>query len=174
MSEHERMDLTCLCPLQYTRATVSTGKCAWNIHNTHSQHTFILSSFLSLLEAQSQWDGRWEAGEYSGSGCLISGPKVLGSHPNVRCPQLPLVDVSLSKTLNPNCSWRAGCRLHGWFCRRCVNVCINWCKSLRIKASAKCPKCKCKCRTGGDVAQYDMAGQSKGKMGLGPPGWVMG
>ena len=34
--------------------------------------------------------------------------------------------------------------LHGWLCRRCVNVCINWCKSLWIKASAKCPKCKCK------------------------------
>ena len=34
--------------------------------------------------------------------------------------------------------------LHGWLCRRCVNVCINWCKSLWIKASAKCRKCKCK------------------------------
>ena len=29
--------------------------------------------------------------------------------------------------------------LHGWLCYRCVNVCIKRCKSLWIKASAKCP-----------------------------------
>ena len=33
--------------------------------------------------------------------------------------------------------------LHGWLCRRCVNVCINRCNSLWIKASAKC-QCNCK------------------------------
>ena len=32
--------------------------------------------------------------------------------------------------------------LHGWLCRWCVNVCIKRCKSLWIKASAKCPNCK--------------------------------
>ena len=33
--------------------------------------------------------------------------------------------------------------LHVWLCRRCVNACINRCKSLWIKASAKCPNCNC-------------------------------
>ena len=28
---------------------------------------------------------------------------------------------------------------HGLLCRRCVNLCINWCKSLWIKASARVP-----------------------------------
>jgi hypothetical protein len=32
--------------------------------------------------------------------------------------------------------------LRGWLCRPCVNVCIKRCKSLWIKASAKCPVCK--------------------------------
>ena len=31
--------------------------------------------------------------------------------------------------------------LHGWLCHRCVNVWINRCKSLWIKAAAKCPNC---------------------------------
>ena len=38
----------------------------------------------------------------------------------------------------PNCS----SRIHP-----CMNACINyWNKSLRTRASAKCPECKCKCK----------------------------
>ena len=50
------------------------------------------------------------------------------------------VAVPLSKTPHPDCSWRAGCRL-AWFTPpsvcECVNVWMNGCKSIWIKASAK-------------------------------------
>ena len=57
----------------------------------------------------------------------------------VRSSAPPSVDVSLSKTLGRNCSWRAACHLAHL---TPLSVCVNRCKSLWIKASAKCPKCK--------------------------------
>lgn len=38
----------------------------------------------------------------------------------------------------PNCCWRAGQH------HPCMNVCVNYCKSLWTKTSDKCPKCTCK------------------------------
>ena len=35
------------------------------------------------------------------------------------------------------------CTLHGSHCHQCMNVFMNYCKSLWTKVSAKCPKCKC-------------------------------
>ena len=59
----------------------------------------------------------------------------------------PLVCMSkCHRAINetPNCSWCAGRHLHGSHRHQCMNVCINYCKSLWTKASAKCPTCKCK------------------------------
>ena len=43
----------------------------------------------------------------------------------------------------PNCSWCAGWH-HAWQPAPWVHECMNYCKSLWTKVSAKCPKCKCK------------------------------
>ena len=36
------------------------------------------------------------------------------------------------------------CSLHGSYHHQCMNVRMNYCKSLWTKASAKCPQCKCR------------------------------
>ena len=78
------------------------------------------------VELRSQWrlhrhrGSMWLRRESGSTGNRKIASSIPGSS---RC-----VEVSLSKTPNPNCSWRAGC-LPAWLTppsvRLCVNVCMN-------------------------------------------------
>ena len=92
----------------------------------------IQNTSLHEVRYMNGWMGRLSSGHRASWLNVTGGLLVRSSAP-------PSVDVSLSKTLGRNCSWRAACHLARltplW-------VCVNRCRSFWIKASAKCPKCK--------------------------------